>query len=137
MNPGQAAPNPAAPARWVSASSRPNRSAAPGVGSPGSTQSSASSPGSATTTSGTATAPASRSQRSPAASVSKKPSGTGRPARSGQVLVKTEWPSSRVNREAAQLSPPATGVSRMRWWVRKVGRCSGCARRYARSISAR
>jgi len=29
--------------------------------------------------------------------------------------------------------PPPTGVSRIRWWVRNVGRCSGCARKYGRS----
>ena len=123
MKPGQAAPKAVAPARCSAASSRPNRSAASGVGSPGSTHSSASSSGSATITSGTATAPASRSQRSPAASAAKKPSGTGRSAPSGQDLAKTESPSSRVSRAAAQMAPPATGVSRIRWWVRKVGRC--------------
>ena len=49
------------------------RSAAAGVGEPGSTHSIASMSGSATITSGTGTAPAARSQVSPAASAAKKP----------------------------------------------------------------
>ena len=63
-------------------------------------------------TSGTATAPASASHRSPAASAAKNPAGGV--SSSGQVLANKELPSSRVSRLATQMSPPGTGVSRIR-----------------------
>ena len=45
------------------------------------------------------------------------------------LLRRTDEPSSSVNRDAVQMLPPPTGVSRIRWWARKAGRCSGCDRR--------
>ena len=60
-------------------------------------------------TSGTATAPASRSHRRPAASAAKNPLGG-----SGERLGEHRRAVLEVSRWAAQIDPPATGVSRMR-----------------------
>jgi hypothetical protein len=111
MNPGHDAPNPGAPNRCSEASARPNDEAAAREAAPGSTHSMASIDGSAANTSGTGAAPASRSHSRPAASASKKPSG-GEP--DTHVLVNSDVPSSKVNRDARATEPPETGVSRMR-----------------------
>ena len=126
--PGQPAPKRSAPWRCRAARRRPNSSAACFVASPGWTHSRASMAGRATITSGTGGPSGVLSHSRPAASVVKKPSG-GAPRPSGQVLANTSAPSSRVSRLAPQMLPPGTGVSRIRWWVRNVGRCCGCARR--------
>ncbi len=98
----------------MAASSRPKRSAPDLVGSPASIHSSASRSGNATSTSGNGGPSGVRSHSMPYASDVKKPSGAGAAAFSGQVLTKSEAPSSRVSREAAEMLPPATGVSRIR-----------------------
>lgn len=112
-NPGQGAPNAAAPARCKPASARPNSSAAAADGCPCSIHAMPSRSGVSTSTSGTATVPVSASQRRPLASAAKKPAGACPPA-SGHDLVKTDSPSSKVSRLVWQIEPPSTGVSRIR-----------------------
>ena len=129
--PGQSAPNAGAPARCSRASRRPNSSAAV-RGRRYRSRPTRERAGRAARRS----PPVPRPRRSPAATPARPPRPRRSPparARPGQLFVKIELPSSRVSREARQMLPPGTGVSRIRWWVRKVGSRCGCARRYARS----
>ncbi len=93
-----------APAWWVAARARPNRSATSVVGLPGSIQSSTRQSSATASTLGTWAPSASRSQRSPSASRSKKPSGG-----CGRVLMMAPRPSVSRSRVDVQMSPPATG----------------------------
>ena len=131
MYPGHGAPYPSAPApvrrRQLPTEplGRRRRSARPRPPTPG-----PAGPAAPRSTSGTGAPPpalASASQRSPAASASKNPAGTG--SSSASDLANTDAPSASVSRRAWQIDPPPTGVSRIRWWVRNVGSCCGCARR--------
>ncbi len=109
IQPGHVAPKSSAPEACSAANARPSCSAAAGVGAPESIHDSSSIDSVTATTSGTDTHPHSPSHRSPAASLPKKPAAA--PARD---LAKTELPSSRVSRSARQVSPPGSGVVRIR-----------------------
>src|SRR5262245_18925837 len=105
MNPSWASPYDGAPASWVLARARPNSPAASVVSLPGSTQARIRQSFSTASTSGTWTPPASPSQRSPSASVAKKPSGA-----LVRVFMNAERPLLSRSLVAVEMSPPATGA---------------------------
>ena len=105
MKPSCSEPYDGAPASWVVASARPKSVAASVVSLPGSIQSRIRQSASTASTSGTWTPPASPSQRSPAASASKKPAGA-----LVRVFMNAERPLLSRSLVAVQMSPPATGA---------------------------
>src|SRR4029079_14046496 len=99
------APYDGAPDACSLARERPKLTAFSGVGRPGSTQVRIRHSASKARTSGTETVSDSASQLSPAASLSKNPTGG-----CGRVLTTAVRPSESRSRVAVQTSPPATGL---------------------------